>query len=170
MRSRLRSFRFALMTALFGCAGLAHAQVQEDTLKAAFIYNFALYTTWPAPLRDATALTICLQRTSRLAPALHGLEGKPVQQRALVVKEIDPQGSHVGCDVQIAESSGTGQIWHEPGVLTICDCGEEDNVSGAIVLLVREGTRLRFDIDLAAATASGLSLSSKLLHLARTTR
>lgn len=170
MRTRLRYFRFALMTALFGCAGLAHAQVEEDTLKAAFIYNFALYTTWPAPLRDAASLTICLQRTSTLAPALHGLAGKPVQQRALVVKQLDLDDSHVGCDVQITESSGAGQIWHEPGVLTICDCGEDDDVSGAVVLLVREGTRLRFDIDLAAASTSGLSLSSKLLHLARTTR
>jgi len=168
MRARLRSFRFALITALFGYAGLVHAQVEEETLKAAFIYNFALYTTWPAPLRDATTLTICLQRASNLAPALRGLVGKPVQQRALVVKEIDFHDSHLGCDVQISESSG--RIWREPGVLTICDCGEEDDASGAVVLLVREGTRLRFDIDLAVASTSGLSLSSKLLHLARTTR
>jgi hypothetical protein len=115
-------------------------------------------------------LTICVQRTSTLAPALSGLVGKPVQQRALLVKEIDFNGSHVGCDVQISESSGSGQLWHEPGVLTICDCDEDDDASGAVVRLVREGTRLRFDIDLAVAGASGLSLSSKLLHLARTTR
>ena len=168
MCTRPRYFRFALMTALFGYAGLAHAQVEEETLKAAFIYNFALYTTWPVPLRDATTLTICLQRTSTLAPAVRGLVGKPVQQRELVVKEIDFDDSHLGCDVQISESSD--RIWHEPGVLTVCDCGEQDDASGAVVLLVREGTRLRFDIDLAVATTSGLSLSSKLLHLARTTR
>jgi hypothetical protein len=169
MDARLRLFRLALMTALFGCAGPAHAQVEEDTLKAAFIYNFALYTTWPAPLRDAKTLTICVQRTSPLAPALHALSGKAVQQRTLVVNEIDPDGSHAGCDVQVAESANAG-IAHEPGVLTVCDCSEDRDASGAVVLLVREGTRLRFDIDLAAASASGLSLSSKLLHLARTIR
>lgn len=166
MDARRRFFRFGVMTALFACAGLAHAQVEEDTLKAAFIYNFALYTTWQTPLRDATNLTICVQRTSPLAPALHALSGKMVQQRMLVVNEIDAD-IHAGCDVRVTESARTST---ELGVLTVCDCAEEHDASGAVVLLVREGTRLRFDIDLAAASASGLTLSSKLLHLARTIR
>lgn len=169
MNTRLRFFRFGLMTALFACAGHAHAQVEEDTLKVAFIYNFALYTTWQAPLRDATNLTICVQRTSSLAPALHTLSGKVVQQRMLVVNEIASDNVHAGCDVRVVESA-RARIGHEPGVLTVCDCGEEDDARGAVVMLVREGSRLRFDIDVTAASASGLSLSSKLLHLARTIR
>jgi hypothetical protein len=169
MRAQRGFVRCALMTALFGCVGLAHAQVEEATLKAAFVYNFALYTTWPTPLRDAATLTICVQQASPLAPALHALAGKAVQQREVVVKEIDANGAHVSCDVQVAESSAGARLWHEPGVLTVCDCDDGD-ARGAIVSLVREGARLRFDIDLAAASSAGLSVSSKLLHLARTTR
>ncbi|MET0230744.1 MAG: YfiR family protein [Rhodanobacteraceae bacterium] len=168
MRARLAVSRLAIATALLARAGLAHAQVEEDTLKAAFVYNFALYTTWPTPLRAADALTICVQRKTPLASALHALVGKPVQQRTIIVKEID-RAPHSGCDVEVAASSkslGARAL----GVLTVCDCGDDPAATGAAVSLVREGARLRFDVDLGAANASGLSLSSKLLHLARTTR
>jgi hypothetical protein len=168
MRARLVVSRLAIATAFLARVGLAHAQVEEDTLKAAFVYNFALYTTWPTPLRTADTLTICVQRRSPLASALHALIGKPVQQRAIIVKEIDPV-AHSGCDVEVTVSPKTlgGPA---PGVLTICDCGDDQDATGAAVSLVREGARLRFDVDLGAANASGLSLSSKLLHLARRTR
>lgn len=163
------SFRLALSAALLGCCGLAHAQVNEDTLKAAFVYNFALYTTWPTPVRDATALTVCVPRTSTLAPALRALSGKSVQTRVLTVREIDVEESGSGCDVRVASGSTAASIPREPGVLTVCDC-DDIETSGAVVTLVREGSRLRFDVDLDAASASGLSLSSKLLKLARTTQ
>jgi hypothetical protein len=167
---RLQSFRFALMAALLGCCGLARAQVDEDTLKAAFVYNFALYTTWPMPVRDATALTVCVPRTSTLAPALRALSGKSVQTRVLTVREIDVEATGSGCDVRVATVSTAAPMKREAGVLTVCDCDDTIETSGAVVMLVREGSRLRFDVDLGAASASGLSLSSKLLKLARTTR
>lgn len=171
MRPRLQSFLLALIAASLGCCGIAHAQVDENTLKAAFVYNFALYTTWPMPLRDATALTVCVRRSSALAPTLRALAGKPVQERALMVREIDDTDkANIGCDVQVAGAPDTDRMPHALGVLTICDCNEDHDARGAVVLLVREGTRLRFDVDLGAASASGLSLSSKLLRLARTTR
>ena len=169
MQARLSISRLAIATTLFARVGLAHAQVEEDALKAAFVYNFALYTTWPTPLRAADALTICVQRKSPLASALHALVGKPVQQRTIVVKEID-SAARSGCDVEVT-ASPKALRGPAPGVLTICDCGDDQEpASGAAVSLVREGARLRFDVDLAAANASGLSLSSKLLHLARRTR
>jgi hypothetical protein len=56
----------------------------------------------------------------------------------------------------------------ERGVLTVCDCSEAP--ASGIIALVREGTRLRFDVDLEAADAAHITLSSKMLHLARTTR
>ena len=169
MYARLQSSRFALMAALFGCCGVAHAQVDENILKAAFVYNFAMYTTWPMPLRDSTTLTICVRRSSALAPALRALAGKPVQERALAVIEIDAAKAGMRCDVQVADARGARPM-QRLGVLTICDCSEAEDASSGVILLVREGTRLRFDVDLNAAAASGLSLSSKLLRLARTTR
>ena len=159
-----------LFAASLACCATARAQVEEETLKAAFVYNFALYTTWPTPPRDAARLTVCVRRTSTLAPALRALAGKPVQARRLAVRELEGGDGAGGCDVRIVEPQADGETRREPGVLTVCDCGEGPDMHGAVVALVREGNRLRFDIDVGAANASMLSLSSKLLRLARTTR
>jgi hypothetical protein len=159
------AFRPVLAAALLIGAALAHAQVDEATLKAAFVYNFALYTSWPGEPR---ALTLCIAGTSSLAPALHALEGKPVQSRELVVRDLETSASSTGCNILVLDAEAPAS--QEPGVLTICDCADHEGVRGTVIALVREGDRLRFDVDLGAANASKLSLSSKLLRLARATR
>jgi ABC-type amino acid transport substrate-binding protein len=168
MRASLPSTRTAIAALLLAGSAGAQAQVDADTLKAAFVYNFALYTTWPAPVRNAAEVTICVPARSTLAPALGELAGKPVETRKLAVRDVDAYAPGDGCDVRIVESN-VGAAVAEPGVLTICDCSES-RPSGEIIALVRDGTRLRFDVDLAAADAARITLSSKLLHLARTTR
>jgi hypothetical protein len=160
-----RAFRPVLAAALLIGAALAHAQVDEATLKAAFVYNFALYTSWPAEPRE---LSLCIARTSSLAPALHALEGKAVQARELVVRDLETGASSMGCNIVVLGAEAPAL--REPGVLTICDCADHEGAHGTVIALVREGDRLRFDVDLGAANASKLSLSSKLLRLARATR
>jgi len=168
MRSPLPTARTAIAALLLASSAHMHAQVDADTLKAAFVYNFALYATWPAPLRDAAEVTVCVPAESTLAPALDALAGKPVDTRKLAVRNVEAYAPGDGCDVRIVESDASAPP-AERGVLTICDCSETP-ARGGIIALVREGTRLRFDVDLAAADAAHITLSSKLLHLARTTR
>ena len=55
--------------------------------------------------------------------------------------------------------------WHSR-CLVICDgCQPRDGLTA--VVLVREGNRIRFDVDPEAAARSGVSFSSQLLRLAR---
>jgi hypothetical protein len=162
------AFRPVLAIALLISAVLARAQVDEATLKAAFVYNFALYTSWPASPGEPHELTLCIARTSALAPALRALEGKPVQSRELVVRELETGAGSTGCNILVLGAQAPALP--EPGILTICDCADHDAMRGTVIALVREGDRLRFDVDLGAANASKLSLSSKLLRLARATR
>lgn len=169
MRAPLSSTRTAIAALLLAGSAGARAQVDADTLKAAFVYNFAVYATWPAPVRNASVLTVCVPARSTLAPALGELAGKPVDARKLAVRDIEAYAPGDGCDVRIVNAE-IAAAPAERGVLTVCDCSETPAPSGGIIALVREGTRLRFDVDLAAADAAGITLSSKLLHLARTTR
>jgi hypothetical protein len=169
MRAPLPSTRTFIAALLLAGSSGARAQVDADTLKAAFVYNFALYATWPAPMRDASELTVCVPARSTLAPALDELAGKPVESRRLAVRGVDAYAPGDGCDVRIVDSD-IPLAPAERGVLTVCDCSEAPAPSGEIIALVREGTRLRFDVDLGAADAARITLSSKLLHLARTTR
>jgi hypothetical protein len=159
---------FVLLVALAAQGADARAQVDAETLKAAFIYNFAIYTTWPAPPRDVAAITLCVHRASPLVAALRKLSGKPVQGRALALREIDAPAAAIGhCDILITTSAWPAPAPAEPGLLTVCDCEGLPAAAGATIALLREGDRLRFDVDRQAAAAAGLSLSSKLLRLAR---
>lgn len=56
--------------------------------------------------------------------------------------------------------------WRRPGVLSIADGGDSAR-NGTVITLVRDGTRIRFEIDSSTADEAGLSLSSKLLRLAK---
>ena len=169
MRAPLPSARTAIAALLLASSAGARAQVDADTLKAAFVYNFALYATWPAQVRNASEITVCVPARSTLAPALGELAGKAVDARKLVVREVNAYAPADGCDVRVLDAEISAAP-AERGVLTVCDCSETPQRPGGIIALVREGTRLRFDVDLAAADAARITLSSKLLHLARTTR
>jgi len=168
MRMRNLPCWFATVVVLVAHNAAAYAQVDADTLKAAFIYNFAVYTTWPAPLRDATTLTACVDRTSTLVPALRALAGKKVQARAFAVRELRTDARVDACDILIVAPRVADEVRTEQGLLIVCDCDDERDASGATISLVREDDRLRFDVDRDEAAAAGLSLSSKLLRLART--
>lgn len=169
MRAPLPSTRTAIAALLLAGSASARAQVDADTLKAAFVYNFAQYATWPAPVRNAAEITVCVPARSTLAPALDELAGKQIDARKLAVREVSAYAPADGCDVRVLDAE-ISTAPAERGVLTVCDCSETPAPSGGIIALVREGTRLRFDVDLAAADAARITLSSKLLHLARTTR
>jgi len=92
----LHAFRPVLAIALLIGAAHARAQVDEATLKAAFVYNFALYTSWPVSPGEPHELTLCIAKTSSLAPALRALEGKPVQSRELVLRELETGSASKG--------------------------------------------------------------------------
>lgn len=169
MRAPPALVHFALAGFLLARAAVAHAQVEAATLKAAFVYHFVQYTTWNGPPRDAATLMLCVRAASPLAAALHAIDGKPAGARVIRVRTVDAHAANDGCDVRIVDAHGTAPHG-EADVLTICDCDDETAADGAVIALVHEGTRLRFDVDLGAAASAHLSLSSKLLHLARTTR
>jgi hypothetical protein len=169
MRALPALARIVLGAAFFARAATAHAQVDAATLKAAFVYHFVQYTTWNTPTRDAAALTLCVRAASPLASALRTIEGKSAGMRAIRVRAVEAHVADGGCDVRIVDTGESAPL-AEAGVLTICDCDDASARNGAVIALVQEGTRLRFDVDLGAAGSAHLALSSKLLHLARTTR
>lgn len=165
MALRLSAAIIGLAAAVAAAAG-AHAQVSESELKAAFVYNFALFTDWSqARLPEGEQLSICAITTASQADALRRLGGRTV----------------AGHDVRVPASADAGPchvLLYQPDAmlpstaaraLTVCD-GPVPDCRDAVITLVREGDRIRFDVDSARARAKGLALSSKLLRLARHVR
>lgn len=157
---------FALATALVA-AWDTRAQVSEAELKAAFVYNFALFTEWPQDVLTAGQnLLVCATPDDRQLDALRRLQGKTVAGHAIAVSTAvgDANRCHVllyDPDAYIPPATEVTE-----GALTVCD-GPRYACADAVITLLREGDRIRFDVDAGRARAQRLSLSSKLLRLAR---
>lgn len=154
---------------------LAGAQtVAEHELKAAFIFNFALFTEWPADTPyEGGMFHVCAGAASPLREPLSALAAKTVKGRRLALRTIAGPESLRTCHVLVLGTTERERWPHVrrfidgAGVLTVTD-DEVIAREGAVVALAAEGQRLVFDIDLRAARHAGLVLSSKLLRLART--
>jgi len=144
----------------------ARAQVPEAELKAAFVYNFVLFTEWPASALPVDGvLTICAGGSAASQyDALWQLDGRKAAGYRLAVTEGHGRPCHVA-----VYRAGTGGGLVQPGTLTVCD-GPASACAGAMITLLRERDRVRFDVDAERTRSGGLVLSSKLLRLARQVR
>jgi hypothetical protein len=160
-RPRRKSRRTALAAGMAALAtvGGCFAQVDENSLKAAFVYNIIAFSQWDHPPDDP--LTICVQTNPALLTAMGTLQAKRLDGRRLLVTDGSMPSD---CDVRVhgAQTSVTPAA----DVLVICDACQLPNHTSAVAL-VREGNKLRFDVDVARARSDRILLSSQLLRLAR---
>jgi hypothetical protein len=151
----------AVVTSLGLAATVCRAQVDGTDLKAAYIFNFAMFTTWP----DANAkapLVVCASPDNPLWAGLHALSGKPVNGRTWTVTELaHPKAPH--CDIAVLARTAERPALPATGVLVVRDGAG----SKAAITLVEDDEHIRFDIDTQEAARSGLRFSSHLLRLAR---
>jgi hypothetical protein len=148
-------------------------ELPEYRLKAAFIYNFALFTEWPASV--GPALNLCVFGKDPFGEEIDPLQGKKVGERSIAVHRRANTESLKGCQIVFIANSAIGSL---PRVL--------DSVRGTPALTVADSpgaaaqgvalnmgvaqSRITFEANLQAARAAGLNLSSKLLRLATEVR
>jgi ABC-type amino acid transport substrate-binding protein len=150
--------------AALAAALTSHAQVSEAELKAAFVYNFALFTEWPSDtLVDGQKLLICAPPDERQLEALRRLQNKTVAGHRIAVtgSASEADRCHVVLYSRVLPAEAI-----TAGALTVCD-GPRFACADAVITLLPEGDRIRFDVDVTRAKARRLSLSSKLLRVAR---
>jgi hypothetical protein len=153
--------RWLWLAALVVVAPVAHAQVDEAALKAAFVYNIVAFADWHKD-NSSDALVICTSGRNPLDDAIAELTGRKIGQRRVAVRR---SSDYAGCDALVHTGDATPKF-PAGSTLVICDgCQLPNGVSA--VALVREGNRIRFDVDPKVAANAGISLSSQLLRLAR---
>lgn len=143
---------------------------EEARLKAAFIYNFTKYVTWPQDIEQAGGtLHLCVLGTDGYFEELSHLDGREVREFKLEIKKLTPSDAIDGCRVVYVSGLNVRKFLPSTGnlpILTISD--EKDFIdAGGMIGLVTEGRRIRFDINLGRARDVGLQISSRLLQLAR---
>jgi len=153
--------------------GAAHA-VDETSLKAAIVYNLLQFAAWPADaVPPSTALTLCVDPESTLAAPLRVLQGRPVGEHRLEVRDL-PSGDAVRrCHAlfQDPASRTTAAVRRQIGSAPVLVVSDEPRIDDAVIVhLMVAGGRIVFDVQMQAARRSGLQLSSKLLRLAREVR
>lgn len=169
VRAVWRWFAFALIVT--GVAAAA-APVSEYQVKAAFLFNFAQFVEWPqaAFARPDAPFVIGVLGKDPFGANLDELvRGETVNKRQLtIVRYRDIAEIH---DCQILFISGA-ELEHLDeilaalkgrSVLTVTDASTPAT-RGVMIGLVTEDSRIRLRIDLEAAKAGNLTISSKLLR------
>ena len=143
-----------------------------DELEAVFLFNFAIFVNWPdTPPRDSRApFIIGVLGTDPFGPVLDQIvAGEKLGSRPYLVRRY-PSLQDVGpCDILFISNSEHGNLatilrfLRNRSILTVGDT-DDFNELGGIIRFVREDGRLRLRINLAAARAARLRLSSKLLR------
>lgn len=167
---------------------------QEQKLKAAFIYNFVKFVEWPdeKSVSKDTPITIGIIGSQDFVKAFDSIKHAKIKDRRIVIKYLagyeklkkpseadDPKWQQQikaleVCEVLMLGKSETVQIENptqivkalqDSPVLTI---GETDGFleSGGMINFIKQGKKVRFEVNHRTAKRAGLHLRSQFLRLA----
>jgi len=164
--------RLALLLVLGGIAGAA-AAVSEYQLKAVFLFNFAHFVEWPQaalPPDSAPFIIGVLGKDpfgSELDAVVHG---ESVSGHPLAIERFADVARLRNCQILFIPAGELAHLDEILGALkgrSVLTVTEGPAPRGVMIDLVKEDNRIRLRIDLDAARAGNLTISSKLLRPAQ---
>jgi hypothetical protein len=175
---RSRATLLLVLTLLLGSRAGAQAPAGEAQIKAAFVYNFLKFVEWPydASARATDPLIVVIVGDGPTAGAIEEfLATKRVGERAITIRHLAWDQSLVGVHAVFVSEDDPRRLRRvleaaaSAGVLSIGE-GAGFASNGGVIALLLVDRRVRFDIDIDAATAARLRISSKLLALGHVVR
>ena len=143
----------------------------EYAAKAAFIYNIALFTTFPHA--DGALVRLCVLGRDPFDGALHALQGKAVGTARLAVEHPESAMEAMKrcqilfiSDSEAADLIALGEAARDAAVLSIADVRGAAK-KGVMLELAVQDKRIGFEFNGAAARSANIALSSKVLRLAK---
>jgi hypothetical protein len=153
----------------------AEAQSSRPTefqVKAAYLYNFGKFVRWPESVAAAPEFTICVLGVDPFDGALDQItDGQKIGGVPVIVKRIASAPAINGCRVLFINGADAGSMKiavataQKLSVLTVSD-SPEFLQRGGMIQFVFAGDKVRFQVNLDTARASGLQLSAELLKVA----
>ncbi|MDB6126669.1 MAG: YfiR family protein [Verrucomicrobia bacterium] len=144
----------------------------EYQVKAVFLYNFAQFAEWPATMfPDAQSpIVIGILGDDPFGRYLDDLvQGEKLGNRSIIIRRYQDVGSIGECHVLFisrSESSrldGIVAVLKRRSILTISDA-ETFTRRGGMVRFAMDSGKIRLRINLEAAKACGLTISSKIVR------
>ena len=176
---RLRLLITVAMVILPSLGFEAHAQESsvssEYLIKAGFIYNFANLVQWPANAfaQPDSPIVIGILGEDPFGTVLDRvLAGKRVNGRVFLVKRLKSVVDLKECHILFVSSSEIAHLAeaiHLAKGMPILTIGEIPGFAkrGGIINLVLEDNKVHFEVNVEAAKEADLTISSRLLALAR---
>jgi hypothetical protein len=171
-RRALRPWLWLALTLLASGCVAALAAPAEYQVKAVFLFNFAQCVDWPAeafPRPDAPFVIGVLGQDPFGAQLDEVVRGETVNSRPLVVERYRDVAQIRACNILFIGSTEAGHLEEIVAALkgrSILTVGDADPAGqrGVMIRLVTENNKVRLRIDVAAAKAGNLTISSKLLR------
>jgi YfiR/HmsC-like len=143
----------------------------EAQVKAAFLFNFGKYVTWPRVTGDT--FSICVLGQDPFGEALDSIvSGETLNGKPADVRRIRGAQEASTCQIVFISSSQETHLQStlvelaKYPALTVSDI--PDFVQhGGMIQFVDEDDRVRFTVNLAAAQKAGFVVSSELLKVAK---
>jgi hypothetical protein len=184
MPSRQRSLRIRLLTV--GVLILASVRngspaptpreaAPEYAVKAAYLYQFARYVTWPAEAFPSpeSPVGICILGEDPFGNVMdrivegRRIMGRPIEVRRATLEEAAARChvAFIGREERALLANWLGTLRTKP-VLSVTESRGALS-AGATINFVTEGSALRYDVNLEAAEESGLKIAAPMLVSAR---
>ena len=175
--SLARWYRALLLALVAVMGGMVDVQAQtaaEADVKAAFLFNFARFVTWPADdLHGGSPLLVCVAGDPAVAQALETLvKDRVIDGHAVNVRRLGTELLDGSCHVlymgglDAVRSLHLAQTLSGGAVLTVSDA-DHFAERGGVAQLIQENGRMTFALNTDSAQEKRLQVSSKLLGLAR---
>jgi len=154
-------------------ASASSDELPEYAVKAAFLYHFAHFVDWSAPRPDPAAVTIGVLGKDPFGDLLdNAVVGKTVSGRRVTIRRFASIEALQPCDILFissSEASRLPQVLSRVGKWSVLTVGEADRFArrGGMIGFFYEDSRVRLEVNVGAADAAGLRISSKLLSVAR---
>ena len=153
------------------------ASADEYEIRAAMLFNLTRFIDWPAWKLDPAhpEFAVCLLGSDPIGSNIDTLmQGKTVQSRPVVVRHLTSIDNATACHILYESAGSRKSVAHALGeleknaVLTISEKSNADNQAQVMGLPTSED-HVHIEVNLGAAQRSGLTISSRLLHLATVT-
>jgi hypothetical protein len=170
-------FRFlalAIASALLSpaCLNAQRSSPSEYEVKAAYLYDFGKFVTWPAKAGTGDEFPICVLGEDPFGATFDAtIAGGTINGKKVVITRIAKPQEAVSCRILFISASEERQLKEilatldKTSVLTVSDISQFTRRGGMIQFVI-DASRVRFEVNVTTAERAGLTLSSQLLKVA----
>jgi hypothetical protein len=164
------------LTAMYSLSSSAQSNLpNEYQVKAAFLYNFAKFVEWPSDAfpDEKTPITLCIFAEDPFGGVLDEIvRGRAINNRPLAIRRTNALAGLKGCHlvfVGVREDKRLPEMLEGLKGSSALVVGESEGFAerGGAIQFYLDNNRVRFIANVDAVQRARLSVSSKLLALAR---